>query len=80
MTTDSQRTLSPGDVMAMPPGVVHSFTAQGNALILELSTPCLVDDNTFQDPAIAAWLGSSPQSQLGCLGRLVADHGVDLAG
>ena len=50
-----------GDALTMPPGTVHSFTGMGDALILEISTPCLVSDNEFQDPKIADWLMSNLQ-------------------
>ena len=48
--------MNEGDLLVMPPGEVHSFTGMGNALILEISTPCLVEDNEFQEPSIAEWL------------------------
>ena len=48
--------LNEGDILAMPPGKVHSFTGMGPALILEISTPCLVDDNIFEDPVVAQWI------------------------
>lgn len=54
-----EHVMDEGDVFVMPPGKVHSFTGIGNALTLELSTPCLVDDNEFQVPSIAKWLKSS---------------------
>lgn len=38
-----------GDRLAMPPGVEHSFTGAGPALLLEVSTPCLLQDNFFAD-------------------------------
>jgi quercetin dioxygenase-like cupin family protein len=53
---DKEHLLNEGDVLVMPPGKVHSFTGIGHALILEISTPCLVDDNDFQEPSIAQWL------------------------
>ncbi|MDA3925322.1 MAG: cupin domain-containing protein [Kiritimatiellae bacterium] len=57
MVVDSkEQIMKEGDVLAMPAGNVHSFTGIGNTLILELSTPCLVDDNCFQEPGIAKWL------------------------
>jgi N-acetylneuraminate synthase len=55
MNNHEQR-MESGDSLAMPPGMLHSFYATGNALILELSSPCLVRDNEFQDPKIANWL------------------------
>ena len=36
----------------MPPGKRHSFTGKGPALLLEVSTPCLVKDNVFENPNI----------------------------
>ena len=51
-----QQVMNQGDVLAMPPGNMHSFTGIGNALVLEMSTPCLVGDNEFQKPKIAEWL------------------------
>lgn len=49
-------TLHPGDVLPVPPGNVHSFRGHGNSLLLELSMPCKVQDNRFEDPRIMAWL------------------------
>jgi mannose-6-phosphate isomerase-like protein (cupin superfamily) len=45
--------MSPGEVLPVPQGRPHSFTGAGPALLLEVSTPCLIDDNFFADPAIA---------------------------
>ena len=44
--------LNEGDVYAMAPGTTHSFTALGDALLLEASMPCLLRDNVFQDKRI----------------------------
>ena len=52
-------TLRPGDVLPVPPGQIHSFQGEGNSLLLELSTPCEVSDNCFEDPRIMAWLRRS---------------------
>jgi D-lyxose ketol-isomerase len=49
-------TLPPGQVLPIPPGHVHSFRGKGNALLLELSMPCQVQDNCFEDPRIMDWL------------------------
>jgi D-lyxose ketol-isomerase len=49
-------TLRPGEVVPVPPGHVHSFQGEGNSLLLELSMPCEVSDNRFEDPRIMAWL------------------------
>ena len=57
LTVDGDgRLMDEGDVLPMPPGQVHSFTGMGNALVLEVSTPCLVADNCFEDSRIAEWL------------------------
>jgi quercetin dioxygenase-like cupin family protein len=45
-----------GDVLVMPPGDVHSFFGMGDALVLEISKPCILSDNIFEDARIAAWL------------------------
>jgi D-lyxose ketol-isomerase len=44
--------MKPGDVLPLAPGTPHSFTGLGPALLLEVSKPCLVDDNYFDDAAI----------------------------
>jgi mannose-6-phosphate isomerase-like protein (cupin superfamily) len=44
--------MKPGDVFAVPRRTGHSFTGIGPALLLEVSTPCLVDDNYFENTAI----------------------------
>ena len=44
--------LQKGDVLAVPPLTRHQFTGVGPALLLELSKPCLIDDNHFEDPRI----------------------------
>jgi mannose-6-phosphate isomerase-like protein (cupin superfamily) len=46
------REMGSGEVVVMPPGRLHSFTGIGAALLLELSTPCLIDDNYFENTAI----------------------------
>ncbi len=46
------REMDEGELAAVPPGRVHSFTGIGPALLLELSTPCLIDDNYFENTAI----------------------------
>lgn len=46
------RRLHEGDTLFIPPWVPHSMTGVGPALILEISTPCLVDDNYFENPHI----------------------------
>ncbi len=57
VTFDGQdRVLREGDVLPVKTGKIHSFRAEGNALVLELSMPCKPADNTFEDQAIAEWL------------------------
>jgi len=48
----SIRRMRPGDCLPVPPGRPHRFTGKGPALLLEVSKPCLVDDNVFEDPDI----------------------------
>ena len=45
--------LKAGDTLAVPPGTKHSFAGIGPALLLELSQPCLIEDNYFQDSTIS---------------------------
>lgn len=49
---DEVTTMTEGDVLAVEPGVRHSFTGIGPALLLEVSMPCVIDDNEFSNPAI----------------------------
>ncbi len=49
---EEERVLHEGDLLAMPPGVGHSFTSIGPALVLEVSMPSLLRDNFFSDPRI----------------------------
>lgn len=44
--------LAEGEVLPVPPGTVHSFTGAGNCLLLELSMPCEIDDNYFENRTI----------------------------
>jgi mannose-6-phosphate isomerase-like protein (cupin superfamily) len=44
--------LKKGDVLPVPPLFKHSFTGLGPALLLELSQPCVIDDNFFEDSRI----------------------------
>ncbi len=46
------RELGAGDVLPMPPGMGHSFTGMGDALLLEVSMPSLLQDNFFEDKRI----------------------------
>lgn len=47
--------LHQGEVLPISPGCVHSFKGQGSSLLLELSMPCRVSDNRFEDPQITEW-------------------------
>ncbi|MDD5706970.1 MAG: D-lyxose/D-mannose family sugar isomerase [Kiritimatiellae bacterium] len=47
-----RRELRPGDVLPVPVGHKHSFTGLGHALLLELSKPCIIADNVFEDRRI----------------------------
>lgn len=49
---DEERIMREGDLLAMPPGTGHSFTGVGNALILEVSMPSILQDNFFEDRRI----------------------------
>jgi D-lyxose ketol-isomerase len=51
--------LAPGQSLPITPGQVHSFRGRGNALLLELSMPCHVSDNRFENPRIMEWLARS---------------------
>ncbi len=44
--------LHPGDVLPIEVGQVHGFTGMGPALLLEVSKPCVIDDNYFEDTRI----------------------------
>jgi quercetin dioxygenase-like cupin family protein len=45
----AERTLQEGDLLVMPPGLRHSFTGVGPALLLEVSMPSRRNDNFFED-------------------------------
>ena len=47
-----QLELGEGSVLPVEPWKYHSFTGCGPALLLELSMPCQVDDNYFEDTRI----------------------------
>lgn len=44
--------MNPGDVLLVDRWKYHSFTGIGPALLLEVSTPCMIDDNYFEDTNI----------------------------
>jgi mannose-6-phosphate isomerase-like protein (cupin superfamily) len=56
-------TLRPGDCLPVPAGVQHSFTGKGPALLLEVSKPCIVSDNVFDDPEIPLGGNYKPRSR-----------------
>lgn len=64
---EETRLLQAGDVLPVAPGEQHAFTGVGPALLLEVSMPCLIDDNVFADDRIpigANWRGrSQPRPQ-----------------
>ena len=45
-------TMKPGDVLTITPGGFHTFVGKGPALLLEISMPCVVDDNFFENTSI----------------------------
>jgi len=51
-TDQGDRLMNPGDVLVMPPGVNHTFSGIGPALVLEVSMPTLLQDNFFEDERI----------------------------
>lgn len=53
MLVDGRATIQKeGELVAMPPGTEHSFAGVGPALLLETSSPCLLQDNFFADRRI----------------------------
>jgi hypothetical protein len=53
MTVDDvENVMTPGDVLTVQAGNVHGFTGIGPALLLEISQPCRIDDNYFEDRRI----------------------------
>lgn len=46
------RWMREGDLLVMPPGVGHSFTGVGPALILEISMPSVPGDSFFEETNI----------------------------
>jgi len=46
---DAVMEMKEGDVLPVEPGQRHSFTGIGPALVLEVSKPCVIDDNYFED-------------------------------
>ncbi|NQT19917.1 MAG: D-lyxose/D-mannose family sugar isomerase [Planctomycetes bacterium] len=48
----TERRMAAGDVLPVRPGHKHSFSGIGPALLLELSKPCIIADNVFEDQRI----------------------------
>lgn len=44
--------MKPGDTLFVQAGKPHRFSGIGPALLLEVSMPCVVDDNFFEDTRI----------------------------
>lgn len=49
---DALHHLRPGDTLPIAPGHYHGFRGLGPSLLLEVSQPCVVEDNEFLNPAI----------------------------
>ncbi|MGC9317319.1 MAG: D-lyxose/D-mannose family sugar isomerase [Armatimonadota bacterium] len=49
---DGERIMEQGEVLAMAPGMGHSFTGLGPALVLEVSMPSVRRDSFFEDERI----------------------------
>ncbi len=49
---EEERLMREGDLLVMPPGVGHSFTGVGPALVLEVSMPSIRMDSFFADKRI----------------------------
>lgn len=60
-----QVTLRQGQTLAVPPGCTHGFRGLETSLLLELSMPCDVTDNYFEDPQIDAWLRAATAREPG---------------
>ena len=60
---EARRRMGEGEVLPVGRGKYHSFKAVAPALLLECSTPCVIDDNYFQDPAIPIGGNSAGRNQ-----------------
>jgi N-acetylneuraminate synthase len=49
---NKERLMKKRDIQVMPTRVNHSFIGQGNALLLEVSKPCILKDNIFKNKSI----------------------------
>ncbi len=59
----SVRDMRAGDTLPVAPGRFHRFTGIGPALLLELSTPCEIDDNHFRDRRIPIGGNYQPETK-----------------
>lgn len=57
--------LNAGDTLAIPPQVPHGFAGIGPALLLELSMPCMIEDNIFDDTRIPIGANFRPSNNAG---------------
>ena len=46
------REFTPGEILRVDAGKFHSFSGVGPVLLLEVSMPCVIDDNFFEDSRI----------------------------
>jgi mannose-6-phosphate isomerase-like protein (cupin superfamily) len=44
--------MKPGDTLTVERWKYHSFIGKGPCLLLEISTPCIIADNYFENTAI----------------------------
>ncbi len=51
-TNTGEHVLKAGETFIMPPGMGHSFTGIGPALLLEVSMPSILKDNFFSNAGI----------------------------
>ena len=49
LTSEGESVMDEGDLLVMPPGVWHSFTGIGPALVLEISMPSMRQDSFFEN-------------------------------
>ncbi len=52
MYKGEDRLMKPGDVLKVDTEKDHGFTGAGPALLLEISKPCIIDDNYFRNTEI----------------------------
>lgn len=55
--------MRPGDVLRVETGHPHSFSGKGNALLLEVSKPSIIDDNYFMNRHIPIGGNYQPEEQ-----------------